>query len=316
MNNLFAFLRRTNPVQSNGSISIQGHTVYILPTGFGLFFASLLIVLLVGSINYANNLGFLLTFFLAAIGLMAMVHTWRNLVGLHLKPLRVEPIFSGQTAQFLWQLESERLRPGIYLSNETAHQAAFGDVDIDLDVKLSLEITINRRGFYSLQPCTLSTRYPLSLFRAWSYVESGSRCLVYPEPINWHAISINESDQEISSQSAKKDLSGTDFHELRQYRPGDPIRNIHWPSLARGNDLMSREFEVPINDEFWLDWNDVPGPGSEQRLSQLCFSVLEASRKELRFGLRLPGVTVEPASSDLHSASCLRHLALYGLEDK
>ena len=140
MNNLFAFLRRTNPVLTDGSISIQGQTVYILPTGFGLFFASLLIILLVGSINYANNLGFLLTFFLAGIALIAMVHTWRNLVGLSFVPLRVEPIFAGQTAQFQWQAKSQRLRPGIFLSSDSADLSTSCDADSTLDSKLSLVI--------------------------------------------------------------------------------------------------------------------------------------------------------------------------------
>ena len=48
----------------DGFYYIQARKIYILPTRFGLMFATMVIVMLVGSIYYANNLGFMLTFFL------------------------------------------------------------------------------------------------------------------------------------------------------------------------------------------------------------------------------------------------------------
>src|SRR6202008_5148514 len=39
-----------------------------------------------------------------------------------------------------------------------------------------------KRGWLPLGRVMLETRFPLGLFRAWSYVEPDARCLVYPRP--------------------------------------------------------------------------------------------------------------------------------------
>jgi uncharacterized protein (DUF58 family) len=55
------------------------------------------------------------------------------------------------------------------------------------------------------------------------------------------------------------------------------------------------------------------GAPAEERLSQLCFWVLEFDRSNQEYGLRLPGVVIHPASGESHRTQVLRHLALWGL---
>ncbi|OYV40442.1 MAG: hypothetical protein B7Z83_01220, partial [Thiomonas sp. 20-64-5] len=69
---------------AGGSTRLTHRNVYILPTRTGWFFALLLMVLLVLSINYQLNLGYLLTFLLAGSAMMAMHVTHNNLRGLRL----------------------------------------------------------------------------------------------------------------------------------------------------------------------------------------------------------------------------------------
>lgn len=313
MRNTFAnFLRSARP-QADSSMRIRPRDIYILPTGFGLLFFALLILLLIGSINYANNLGFLLTFFLAAVGLLAMVHTWRNLAGLCLRCGRIEPVFSGQVACFPFFLDcgNQQSRPDIELYYSNLAMDAC-DAGPNQGNRLELHLTMNRRGRFSLGRCLLRTRFPLSLFKAWSYLDPEANCLVYPKPLPWHATDYQNPTADRSDGRVRREPSGGEFHGLREYRAGDPLRHIYWKALARGLDLMSREFESPVSDDFWLDWHEAPGPDAESRLGQLCFAVLEAARSDLRFGLRLPEISIPPNAGDSHLASCLRSLALYG----
>jgi hypothetical protein len=74
--------------------------VYILPTAVGLVFALMTFAMLLGSMNYNNNLSFLLTFMLISIGFVAMHQCQRNLVDLELSFAGTEPVFAGQTAMF------------------------------------------------------------------------------------------------------------------------------------------------------------------------------------------------------------------------
>jgi len=74
--------------------------VYILPTGVGLVFGLMTFAMLLGSMNYNNNLSFVLTFMLAGLGFVSMHQCQRNIVGLELSFAGVEPVFAGQSAKF------------------------------------------------------------------------------------------------------------------------------------------------------------------------------------------------------------------------
>jgi uncharacterized protein (DUF58 family) len=48
-----------------------------------------------------------------------------------------------------------------------------------------------------------------------------------------------------ASLAAPRSGSGTEMFGVREYRPGDPLRRIHWRSSARHGELIVREFEPP-----------------------------------------------------------------------
>src|SRR3954447_19579386 len=82
-----------------GTIVLVHRRVYILPTQLGWLFALTLLILLIGSINYALSLGFALTFLLAGMGLVGMVHTTRNLARMAVSAGRPPAVFAGESAQ-------------------------------------------------------------------------------------------------------------------------------------------------------------------------------------------------------------------------
>src|SRR5688572_23337080 len=83
-----------------GEVVLSQRRVFILPTRAGLGFAVLVLVLLIGSINYSLGLGFALTFLILSCALVDMVFTYRNLAHLALQQGRVAAVFAGQEAQF------------------------------------------------------------------------------------------------------------------------------------------------------------------------------------------------------------------------
>ena len=64
--------------------------------------------MLLGSMNYNNNLSFVLTFLLASLGFVAMHQCQRNLVGLEISFAGVDPVFAGQSAQFRIAITNHR----------------------------------------------------------------------------------------------------------------------------------------------------------------------------------------------------------------
>ena len=87
-------------------IVLTQRRVFIIPSRTGLMFALVLIIMLLGAINYDLSLGHALVFLLAGIGLVGMVHTFRNLYALRLMPGYATPVFAGEVAHFPVSIEN------------------------------------------------------------------------------------------------------------------------------------------------------------------------------------------------------------------
>jgi uncharacterized protein (DUF58 family) len=295
-----------------GEIVLRHRRVYILPTRLGLLFGGALAILLVGSINYALALGFALTFFLAGLGLAGMVHTARNLGQLGVRAARAEPVFAGETARLRLVLASRAPydRPQILVRHLASGAQCLADLPAGGTTEVALAVPAERRGWLDYGRFLLETRFPLGLFRAWSYVEPEARCLVYPRPLYgplppWSA--------QATAGAARARAPGTDdYSGLRAFQRSDSPRHVAWKVLARTDELLTKQFSGEAAAELTLDWALLPAAaGVEERLSRLAGWVIAAEREGLRYGLRAPGVEIAPGRGAAHRAECLKALALW-----
>ena len=295
-----------------GAIVLGHRRVYIVPSRLGLLFGGALAILLVGSINYALSLGFALTFLLAGMGLAGMVQTARNLAQLTVSAARSDPVFAGESAQFRLTLAHAGNfdRPEILLQHLACGARCTVDVGAASAAEAVLAVPAQSRGWLPIGRVMLETRFPLGLFRAWSYLEPDSRCLVYPRPERSALPPLAASER---SGGARAHAQGSDdFSGLRGYQPSDSPRHVAWKSAARTGDMLTKQFAGEALAELWLDLRDLPAAlGIEQRLSRLAGWVLAAERGGALYGLRLPGTELPPGRGEPHRASCLEALALY-----
>ncbi|MEJ2174335.1 MAG: DUF58 domain-containing protein [bacterium] len=295
-----------------GVIVLRHRRVYIVPTRLGWMFAATLALLLVGSINYALSLGFALTFLLAGMGLAGMVHTARNLARLAVSVGRIEPVFAGEAAQFRIYLDAVAAfdRPAILLRHLASGAQLVTDVPAAATAEAVLAVPAAQRGWLSLGRVMLETRYPLGLFRAWSYVEPDARALVYPRP-EYSALPAPRADPRAGAGRSQTQ-GNEDFSGLRNYHRSDSPRHVAWKAVARGAVMLTKQFSGEASAELWLDWQGLPPDlPLEARLSRRTGWVLEAERAGARYGLRLPGIEIAPDGGDAHRAACLQALALH-----
>ncbi|OOZ37560.1 DUF58 domain-containing protein [Solemya velesiana gill symbiont] len=305
------FIRRHVYADVEGRAHIRPRTIYILPTAQGILFGAILFLMLLGSINYANNLGFMLTFLLAGLGVVAILHTWRNLVGLELVAGRNEPVFAGQEARFEIQLINHResTRAGINIKLADGEPVAC-DLEGKSSEALTLAVQTHHRGYQPLGQFVLFTRYPMGLLHAWVYIDLDNRCLVCPAPGG--RMPPAQVPDYRQCPKGDKGVGVDDFVGLRSYRVGDPIKHIHWKTLAREQGIQTKQFGGDRADRRWLDWDSLQGMDTEQRLSALCRGVLDACEKQHEYGLRLPGTEIKPNRGPVHRNNCLASLALFG----
>jgi len=296
----------------HGTVVLVHRRVYILPNRLGWMFGATLMLLLVGSINYALSLGFALTFLLAGMGLAGMVHTARNLARIAVSVGRAEPVFAGESAQFRLYLDGRagHDRPAILARHVASGAQLVVDVPGNGIAEVVLAVPAARRGWLPLGRVMLETHFPLGLFRAWSFVEPDARCLVYPRP---ERSALPPQSAEAEAGGVRSPTPGNDdFAGLRGYQPADSPRHVAWKAVARSDELLTKQFTGEASAELWLDWQLLPlGLGPEQRLSRLAGWVLAAERRGMRYGLRLPGVELPPGRGDAHCSAALQALALY-----
>ncbi len=241
-----------------------------------------------------------------------MVQTARNLAQLQVRASRAEPVFAGEAAQFRLVLENgaPHDRPEILARQLASGAERTLDVGPSSAAEAALAVPAERRGWLPLGRVMLETRFPLGLFRAWSYVEPESRCLVYPRPEASALPPLAPSDQQ---GGVRAHAQGTDdFSGLRDYQPSDSPRHVAWKSVARSELMLTKQFAGEAVAELWLSLADTPATlDLERRLSRLAGWVLAAERAGARYGLRLPKSQMEPNRGEAHRAACLEMLALY-----
>ena len=301
------------PGREAGVVVLVQRRVFILPTGHGIIFALILILMLTGSINYNLSLGFVLTFLLAALQVNAMIYTFRNLANLRVSGGRARPVYAGDIARFTVNVENpgEAERYSIGLTHDR-RSAEFIDVPARATVGVHAGIPALRRGILRPRRLTLFTRYPLGLYYAWAYLELDLHCIVYPRP----ASPGMPLPSAVSSRGEgnERGQGQEDFSGLRQYHRGDSPRHIAWKVAARDRGLFTKQFAGSADTELWIDWDAVPRIlGVEEKLSQLARWVLDAHAAGLAFGLRLPGKTVAIAAGEKQRDDCLEALALFEL---
>ncbi len=303
------------------SLLLTQRNVYILPTRGGLLFCATLVVLLVASINYQLNLGYLLTFLLAGCGVVSMHMTHNTLRGmtLHLRP--TNPVFAAETAMLEAVLSSPgdarhpgRARYGIGLRLRTADvsSAAYTDVPAGAQSVLHIGFAPPLRGLHQVPALHLETRFPLGLFRAWAIWRPDAAVLAYPRPER-PASPLPQARAVPGGSTRARTAHTGEFEGIRPYRRGDPQKNIAWKhaakTLASGGDLVSRDASMQSQQQLWLDWQCGAG-STEAKLSRLTAWVIEADQRHLAWALALPGFELGMGQGDAHRRAGLQALAL------
>ena len=292
-------------------VTLDQRRIFIFPSRVGLFFAACLLVMLLTAINYQNNMSYALTFLLATLFIVATLHTYANLSGLTLRAVRAAAAFPGQQSEFVLQIERGDTREhfALHLKWPESTESLVNLVDEDC-LRVHLHQAVGERGWFSPGRLLLESTYPLGLLRCWTWVDLDLRAMVYPRPLASPELPGLASDR--PDGAAIPALGSDDFYGFRDYRDGDSLRQVHWKGLARGQAVQSKQYGAYASRSAWLDWEMFPGLGVEQRLSHLCYWALEFEGRGEEYGLRLPGVAIEPAAGERHRERVLQALALYG----
>ena len=307
------------------TLTLTQRNVYILPTRAGWMLALTLLVLLVASINYQLNLGYLLTFMLAGAAVVGMHVTHGNLRGITMNLIAGHAystcgkstfcqIFAGSTANIEVRLSHARKsqRPSIGLALLDAEHAphwAWADMPAQGTSVVNVAFKAAKRGLHRIPNLQAETRYPLGTFRVWTVWRPKSEVLVYPTP-EPHAPPLPPGEPRSGGAGAARVQQSGEFDGVRAYRRGDPLKLVVWKKAAKSDELVSRDTQQAQRHELMLDAASCGVADQEAKLSRLCAWVLAADKLGADYGLRLSAREIKPSSGEAHKRACLEALAL------
>ena len=299
-------------IPASSRITLSQRSIFIFPTVTGFVYGALVMLLVIGAINYQSSLVYAVAFLLGSLFLVTILYTFRNLSGLTIELAGCGVGFVGENVEFAVRIARPHGtgREGIQIGwpASIAQWVELSDSEASL---IKLFVPAERRGWLDPGRVLIETQFPLGLLRAWTWLDLDGRALVYPRPI------FQDPPREHSRPRDEGELvdpqGSDDFNDIGRYRPGDRVRHILWRTYARSGELTVKRYASYLDPRFFLDWDAVRGD-VEERISRLTGMAIRAARSDREYGVRLPGVDIAPGTGEAHLSHILRVLALYGID--
>jgi uncharacterized protein (DUF58 family) len=213
-----------------------------------------------------------------------------------------------------FSLEVEDLSPG---GKPVDRRCFFLKVPAGREQETSYRRTLKTRGIHRLVGLRLSTRFPFGLLRRSLDLGLPIEMLAYPALLPVQSPLLRQTLSELGENALPRRSRGGEFHGLREKRPDDDPRDIHWRATARRGRPFVREFEESQGKTVMVTLQEIPASGPEaSAMVEAAVSVaaslaLAFIKNGYQVGLRAGNSTLPPEQSTAQSTRILRCLALY-----
>ncbi|MFN2169808.1 MAG: DUF58 domain-containing protein [Candidatus Promineifilaceae bacterium] len=216
---------------------------------------------LVGGFITGRDLWFNLAYLLGLLLIISFVWAWININWLRLSRLtRTRRTQVGRPLEERFEVQNTSIVPKLWLevqdfSELPDHYASRVINNLSGRGRYSWRTTTicKQRGRYQLGPIRLHTSDPFGLFPMTRDLEETSHVVVFPMTFDIHRFVLPVGL--LSGGDALRRRTHhvtTNASGVRDYVPGDSFGRIHWPSTARRNRLIVKEFELDPLADIWI----------------------------------------------------------------
>lgn len=119
-------------------------------------------------------------------------------------------------------------------------------------------VTPTRRGLAVLDRVSVSSRFPVGFLEKTITAHTRATVIVHPRMVQLdrEAIRAIAGKAAESSHTQRRAGSGDEFFGLREYSPGDPMRQIAWRASARTDTLVVRQNTQRRSRTLWILLDD------------------------------------------------------------
>ena len=117
-----------------------------------------------------------------------------------------------------------------------------------------MELVVDHhRGLNNIGALNTASSDPFGLARLKRQIGRPRSILIYPSTVPLSTSTAGYAALDQSMDLSRRADDGTATARVREYMPGDSLRHIHWPTTARLNRLMTKEFEGGgRSEEIWI----------------------------------------------------------------
>lgn len=209
----------------------------VAPTREGWGFLALVAGVLFGAVNTGNNLVYLVLGVLLALLVVANVLAEWNLRALEVERRLPPELFAETPGEGTFVLRNRRGRGAAWLVELRETEGAEARALVEWcppggDVEVPAAWTFPGRGVARLRAVRVQSSFPFGFVRRWRDLPLPGEVLVFPRAAHrpTPALPAGPGDEPTARGAAADD---GEFAGLRPWRPGDPLRRVHWPTSAR-----------------------------------------------------------------------------------
>ncbi len=176
---------------------------------------------------------------------------WSSLKHLELRPPKSVLLSEGQKWMSPWTISNRGRKMAAFLVAESPQAEIFRlpKLDAAQEIQVVPELCFTQRGVYHYAQVKLSSFYPFGLIRANRSLDLPGEVVVAPAIYEVEAPLAAGFDVMVGGKHKGKhgSTSGADFSGVRPLQPGDPWKQIHWRSSAKGQGLMVKTFDEELS---------------------------------------------------------------------
>ena len=277
-----------------------------MPTGFGVAFAGMILVLLVMAIGYTNNLIYFFVFFTTSICLTTMMVTNANIDRVFVKDVIATDLFMNEEAALEVILHNRKKNSswGLKLFWSKKDSSTFlVEAPALQDQRTLVSWIPTKRGETSLPLLILESTFPFGLLRSWKRWKSSDAVLVFPERKG------QTTFPNLSREAKGVDTTGL-FREHRVFQASDSPRRIDWRVAAKQQKLLVKKFEAPEKSLLHFHWDQTRHlPSFEERLSQLALWIDLAEKQGHIYSVNIGSFDAKESQGEDHWRECMEFLA-------
>lgn len=216
---------------------------------------------LIAALATGRDLFYNLTYLIAAIIVLSYLWTWTSIRWVHVsRHLWAKKAEVGKTYEERFVVRNTSLLPKLWLevrdhSGLPDHQAShvLSSFGAQRERGWTVRTLCRQRGRFTLGPVTLTTGDPFGLFKMQRELSQTSTIIVYPAIVELTTFAT-PSGQLPGGEALRRRTHyvTTNVRGVRDYAPGDSFNRIHWPSTARKERLIVKEFELDPMADVWL----------------------------------------------------------------